>query len=315
MKFNQAIPLFNQYRKLKVEKNNGAESDVKQFSIYMRNCDIEDVKIGDVLEFLNFYNGDVFQFERGTLIKKEVHLRKFFDFYRRQGYEVIDPYLIPTSRPKHDMPRICDEATYKKLISAIPVKTKAYFHHRNRALICLIWTTGLRLGEAISLNISDIDFKNWELVVRTEKSRGLKPFRRLPIVDEEAKESLLRWLKARAHIALDYELPEPDALFIAMKSSVRDVNKMQGRRFATGAASEMFRKCSNRAGIPTANAHALRHHYARDLRRRGADLMTVSESLGHTSIQSSRIYEVLEPNELSKLLRKLKTKRIEKVEV
>jgi integrase/recombinase XerC len=296
MKFKEAIQFFNKFRQLKVEHNNGADSDLKNFAMFMHNCDIENVRAEDVLEYLNYY--PEFEFERATLIKKETHLRKFFEFYKRQGYDIVDPYMIPVSRPKFTMPRVCDEKSYRKLIAAIPKDTTAYYHIRNLCLINIIWETGARLGEICALNVSDLDLKNKEVTIKTEKSRGIYPFRKIPW-SKDTDYSLPRWLKRRAHIVLEYDLPEPDALFIGLKAT-------GGKRLAVCAAGEIFRKYSNKAGLQIINAHSLRHHFGHQLAKEKISNSVISAALGHSSLQSSYRYSLLNSDELSRVLKKRK---------
>lgn len=294
MRFKEAILLFNQWRKLKVKNNDGADSDLKNFAMFMHNCDIEEIKLKDVLEYLNYY--PEFEFERATLIKKEVHIRKFFEFYKRQNYDVLDPWLIPASKPKFVMPRVCDEASYRQLIAAIPTDTTAYFHIRNLCLINIIWETGARLGEIVALNVSDLDFEKKEIIIKTEKSRGVFPFRKIPW-GKETDKSLPRWIKRRAHLVLEDKLEDPDALFIGLKQT-------GGKRLALCAAGEIFRKYSNKAGLKVINAHSMRHHFGHELSERGLNNSEISSALGHSSLGSSYRYTLLNSNELVKTLRR-----------
>jgi integrase/recombinase XerD len=296
MDLYNAIKKYNQWRKLKVKDINGSNGDLLNFAMYMRNCRVVEIELDDVLGYLNYY--PTFGYSRSTLIKKEENIKKFFEFYRRQGYDVIDPWLIPISKPQFTMPRICSEENYRRLIAAIPLDTDAYYNIRNLCLINMCWETGARINEVCSLNVSDLDFKEKEVVIKTEKSRGVYPFRKLPW-GKDTENSLPKWIKRRNHIALDYDLPEPDALFIGLKSS-------GGSRLTRASAEEIFRKYSNKAGIPpesATNPHSMRHAFGHRLAKKHNNSV-ISAALGHSSLGSSYRYTMLNGNELVKELKR-----------
>jgi len=294
MRFFNAIQQFNQWRQLKVKRIDGYDLDLRQFCMFVRNKEIEDVRIEEITDWLGLYKQ--MGFETWTIIKKSMALRKFFEYYGRQKYDVLDYWLIPIPQKTYTMPRVCTPEAFKQLMAAIPVETTAYYHIRNRCLISLIWDTGARLGEIVSLNTTDLDLENKEVVIKTEKSRGMRPFRKLPY-GEVTDVTIQKWLKCRAHIALDYDLPEPDALFIGLKAT-------GGKRLALGAAGEIFRKYSNKAKLPVVNAHSLRHHFGTELAKDGCNNSIISEALGHSSLQSSYRYTMVESSDLSRILKK-----------
>lgn len=294
MKLYDAIKQFNQWRSLKVKRIDGYDLDLRQFCIFVGNKEIEDVGIEEITDWLGRYKS--LGFQAWTILKKAMALRKFFEYYGRMKYDVLDYWLIPLPRKEFTMPRVCTEQAYRKLLSVIPIKTTAYYHFRNRCLISLIWDTGARLGEITALDIGDVDLKNNSIVIKTEKSRGMRPFRKIPYSNETGI-SLKKWLKSRAHIALDYDLPEPEALFIGLKAT-------GGKRLATCAAGEIFRKYSRKAGLPVVNAHSLRHHFGTDLAKRGFNNSLISEALGHAQLSSSFQYTQVNNEDLECALRK-----------
>ena len=197
------------------------------------------------------------------------------------------------------MPRICTETSYRKLLSVIPKKSNAYYHLRNRCLISLLWDTGARIGEVTALNVGDVDQKNHSIVIKTEKSRGMRPFRKIPYGKESAV-SVRKWMRKRTEIAKERDLPQPEALFIGLKGG----SGIAGRRLAMCAAGEIFRKYSNKAGIPYVNAHSLRHHFGTDLAIRGFNNSIISEALGHAQLSSSFQYTQIRNEDLELALRK-----------
>jgi len=279
---------------LKVKRIDGYDLDLRQFCIFVGNKDIEDITIQEVVAWLGWYKK--LDFAAWTVLKKAMALRKLFEYYGRMKFDVVDYWLIPMPKKEFAMPRICTETSYRKLLSVIPKRSTAYYHLRNRCLISLLWDTGARIGEVTALNVSDVDQKNHSIVIKTEKSRGMRPFRKIPYGKESAV-SMKKWIKCRSKIAVDYQLPEPDALFVGLKAT-------GGKRLATCAAGEIFRKYSNKAGIPYVNAHSLRHHFGTDMAIRGFNNSLISEALGHAQLSSSFQYTQIRNEDLELALRK-----------
>jgi len=294
MQFYQALQEFNEWRALKVKRIDGYDLDLRQFCIFVKNKSIEDVNINDVTEWIGWYKN--LGFEPWTVLKKAMALRKFFEYYGRRKYHVLDHWLIPMPAKTYNMPRVCNEENYKKLLKAIP-KNGKHNHMRNRCLINIAWDTGARIGEIVALNIADVDLQKKTLIIKTEKSRGMRPFRKLPF-GKETKTSLKKWLDARKNIA--YDLDDTDALFIGLRSK----SGMQCVRLASSAASEIFRKYSNKANLPYINAHSLRHHFGSDLAKRGFNNSVISEALGHSQLASSYQYTQIQNDDLNAMLRK-----------
>jgi len=151
----------------------------------------------------------------------------------------------------------------------------------------------------VALNVGDVDQKGRAIVIKTEKSRGMRPFRKIPYGSESAV-SLRKWMKKRADIAKTRNLPQPEALFIGLKGG----RGIAGKRLAMCAAGEIFRKYSNKAGLPYVNAHSLRHHFGTDMAKRGFNNSLISEALGHSQLSSSFQYTQIQNEDLEVALRK-----------
>ena len=303
MKFNEAIEKFNNNRAFRVNPRciDGQDRDLRQFAIYMHDCNIEDVTDEVITEWLGYYKK--MGYAIGTIIKKEEALIQFFKFYRRKGLDVVDPYLIPLTDKEFIAPKICTQEKYEKLLSVMPRESNKFSHLRNRAMVCLIWNTGMRIGEAAALNVADLDLENHLVKVKTEKSKGVRPFRVLPydIFDQEAVETLPLWIEKRNELLQKLQLEEADILFFGVRTT-----KARGRRLAINAMGEIFAKSSRKAGMQVeeyVNAHSLRHHYGNELTRRHFNNSVISEAMGHSQISSSYRYTQLESGDLTQTLR------------
>ncbi|MFN3781543.1 MAG: tyrosine-type recombinase/integrase, partial [Candidatus Kapaibacteriota bacterium] len=179
MRFSDAIQKFIEWRSFKSSGDTirGYELTLRQFGVFVRNCDLEEVSLDDIIEYYKLQK--LFKWDERTFVVRSSALRTFFNFYRQQGYQVIDPQLIPMPKVTPKVPRVATEEQYQKLLSIIPKNNKDPRHIRNLAIINLLWDTGARVGEVRALNISDLDFSRNRAVIHTEKSRGVRPLREI----------------------------------------------------------------------------------------------------------------------------------------
>ena len=302
MNFNDAIKVFNANRGLRVKGGqvNGQDRELRNFAVFMRNCEIETVTDEHIVEWINLFK--TLGYTTNTLIKKEEALIQFYKFFKRKGLDVVDPFLIPLTDKEYVKPRVCTDEKYRQLLEVLPVGTDG-FKLRNRVMISLMWNTGMRIGECIALDISSIDIEKKLVTIKTEKSKGVRPFRTIPydILDNEVVEVLPKWLEKRKELLESIKLEEPEALFFGVKST-----NARGKRLALQAMGEIFAKTSRRAGMEReeyVNAHSLRHHFGHALAIKGMNNSVISEAMGHASLSSSFRYTQLESGDLTNLLR------------
>ncbi len=143
---------------------------------------------------------------------------------------------------------------------------------RNRALVELVYSAGLRSREAVDLNLADVDFEQEAVHVR---GKGGKE--RVVPLGEEAALWLARYLReARPQLAAGAE----DAIFLSVR----------GRRLDTSTLRRL---------VP--NPHRLRHAFATHLLEGGADLRTIQELLGHSSLSTTQIYSHVDARRLRRV--------------
>ena len=147
---------------------------------------------------------------------------------------------------------------------------------RDRAVLELLFSTGLRVSELCSLNVSDVNLKTLEISVL---GKGRKV--RVVFVSEQAAWALKSYLARRGS--------EVKPLFIRIKGPTAvDENAL---RLSTRSVEYLIKKYASKAGLaidPT--PHTLRHTFATDLLRNGADLRSVQELLGHKNVSTTQIY-------------------------
>ncbi|MBQ9537357.1 MAG: tyrosine recombinase XerC [Desulfovibrionaceae bacterium] len=150
---------------------------------------------------------------------------------------------------------------------------------RDVALAELLYGSGLRISEALSLDVQDLTAQNYLKVM----GKGAKE--RLVPLSDRSRERLTEWLKVRGELAASNE----DALFVGTRG--QRLNRREGQR--------IVQKLCLKAGLDFAvSPHSLRHSFATHLLGNGADLRSVQELLGHSRLQTTQIYTQVDLSEL-----------------
>ncbi|MDE2079342.1 MAG: tyrosine-type recombinase/integrase [Patescibacteria group bacterium] len=218
-----------------------------------------------------------------------IALRAFLKFLVRRGVKALPPERIELAKvPERSLDLITSAELERLMKAPAGDELKAV---RDRAVMELLFSTGLRVSELCSLN-SDIDLSRDELSVR---GKGDKV--RVVFLSPEAKKAVSAYLKARK----DME----EALFVNYGRG----NAKPGR--LTPRAVEMLIKhYAVKAGITSkVTPHVLRHSFATDLLENGADLRSVQALLGHANIQTTQIYTHVTDKHLHDIHRQFHGKR------
>ena len=205
-------------------------------------------------------------------------LRSFFRFLSREGYIKTNPMLMLSS-PKLDkhLPSFMTEEEVSKLIeSAFAKNEKDLLGLRDRAVLEVFYSSGLRISELAGLNLEDVDF-----ISGIVKIRGKGKKERIAPIGEAALTAIRKYLDRRKKPA--------DAVFLNKNS----------RRITTRGIRDIVVKYLRVAGIkPGVSPHTFRHSFATHLLNRGADLRTVQELLGHANLSTTQIYTHLTTEKL-----------------
>lgn len=263
---------------------------LRQFCIYMRNCQILDITLDDITQWLEL--NTVMGYQQNTRLLQASAVKKLFEYLHKVEACNINPELIQVPRKKYKMPRVLQEREYEQILSVIPVQAKDPRHIRNRAIVQLLWDTGARCGEVCSLNIQDIDIDKKEAIIRTEKSRGRRPFRKI-FWSKTTNETIKKWLERRNRLVKSWNDPNVEPLFF---SPMR--NKKQ--RLKPDGVDSFLRRYSIKAGMKKVNSHSFRHHKGRDILEKGGNGGDVMNLLGHATLASSTIYTVMVDDQLKK---------------
>ncbi len=310
MKLHDAIKEFVELKKMKgiraARTSARYESALRIFCLCMQNPELSNIEFSHVLWYLNQL--EQLGWKPNGINLVGLALKKFFEFCQLRKYPVtFNENLIPLKEKTFNIPRVTGIETFKKLLEQIPIKTNDPHHIRNRAVLLLLWDTGVRTGELMSLDISDLDLNNRTALIKTEKSRGRRPVRQI-FWTPETHEHIVNWINKLEELKKKFNFADDEALFVSISKSSRQ--PIRGCRMSTRGVAEIMRVLSNQAGLPAvANAHGIRHSMGRDAIKTLRSNSGVSNILGHSNIESSYVYTMLFGDDLKEQWQEVMDKR------
>jgi site-specific recombinase XerD len=244
--------------------------DVEEFARWLadRRLDLRDVDIRVFADYAtDLGRARPRKLAPATIARKIAAVRSFLRF--TLGAKNVPDASLSPRRPRRlpDTPKPAEvEAALEALAGDGPLAL------RNVALMELVYSAGLRSAEAVGLDLADVDFDREQLHV---KGKGGKE--RLVPLGEEAGHVLARYLReARPELAVGAE----NALFLSAR----------GKRLDTSTLRRVF-----------AHPHRLRHAFATHLLEGGADLRTIQELLGHSSLSTTQLYSHVDGRRLRRV--------------
>ena len=174
-------------------------------------------------------------------------------------------------RRKHLLPKTRTEGEWDAMFRAI--ETRYETQRRNHAALYLMWITGLRVSEALSLTVADVDFELEKVTVTDGKSGArVTPFPSTPEKRQALLDTLQRWLAIRERWN-----PSTDYLFVTKT----------GQQMRPSAIRRSMALYGERASIGHVTPHMLRHSCATELLAHGASPISVSRVLGHRNLTTT----------------------------
>lgn len=217
------------------------------------------------------------QKRKSSIARKLAALRTFFQFLVREGLLELNPAkLVSTPRQEKKLPKHLSIEEAIRFIEMPDVETD--LGKRDRAMLELMYATGVRVAELTKLDIGHIDFKN-----RLIRVTGKRRKERIVPFGEPALEALKSYLDIRENLLnmAPVSEREPEALFL----------NYQGTRITTRSVGRMVEKYIRGCAVQyDISPHALRHSFATHLLDSGADLRDIQELLGHARLSTTQIY-------------------------
>ncbi len=219
---------------------------------------------------------------RATVARKLAAIRSFGAHLVRSGAAAQNPAeLLPSPKRDSRLPRVLGPDEAARLLDRIPARGP--LEVRDRSMLELAYACGLRADEIRGLRADDVDFESESVRVR---GKGGKE--RVVPIGEPAQRALRRYLDVARPALADRGDDEP-ALFVSKR----------GRRLHTSDVRRRLERWVREAGLAGGiSPHVLRHSFATHMLEGGADLRSIQELLGHSSVSTTQIYTRVEPGRL-----------------
>ena len=263
------------------------ESDLEQFLNYLNppnekskgkkraGPDIKEIDHITIREWLATLHSD--HKKKSSIARKLAALRTFFQFLVREGVVEANPAkLVATPRKEKKLPVHLSVEDAVRFIETPDPDTD--FGKRDRAILELLYATGVRVSELAQLDLRDIDFNNKLLRVFGKRRKE----RIVPFGDPAAK-ALREYLSVRNKFLMNAPVAKRDAQPLILN--------YQGTRITTRSVGRLVEKYIRMcAGIHDISPHALRHSFATHLLDSGADLRDIQALLGHARLSTTQVY-------------------------
>ncbi|MNR89055.1 Tyrosine recombinase XerD [compost metagenome] len=260
---------------LEIERNLSPHSirayrqDLDMFHAFLADQPLDKVDYRTLRRFLGHLKQE--GYERSTIARRMATLRTYFRFLARERMIAGNPTLgLQSPKLNRKLPNFLDWEELQRLLASPDESPRGL---RDRALLELLYATGMRVSEIADLSLRQL---NWEEAEIRVVGKGSKE--RMVLMSEEAMHHLRRYL--------DTGRPElrpeaTDKLFL----------NRSGKPLTSRSIDRMLKAYARRAGIAKAiSPHTLRHTFATHLLEGGADLRVVQELLGHASLSTTQIY-------------------------
>lgn len=216
-----------------------------------------------------------------SLQRKLSAVRRFYRHLLEIGAARMNPALgLRAPRAVRRLPRVLDPDQAARLVT---IEDRDPLAIRDRALFELIYSAGLRVSEAVGLDVGALDLADGRIAVT---GKGAK--QRIALVGRHARAALGEWLGRRGRLA---RADEP-ALFVSAR----------GRRLSVRAVQQRIKHWARRRDVdPGVHPHVLRHSFASHLLESSGDLRAVQELLGHADIRTTQVYTHLDFQHLARV--------------
>jgi len=269
-------------RRLSAHTDSNYRRDLELFARYCERNQLEDWQRIDAQHVRNFAAAE---FRRGqsprTIQRRLSALRSFYNFLLRESVLKANPAVdVQAPKASKRLPATLDADQMARLLA---FRTDDELSVRDKALMELFYSSGLRLSELVMLNLADLDLRD-----RTVRVTGKGGKTRVVPVGRYAVEALTAWLKERCGFAPSGE----QAVFVSRR----------GGRLMQRAIQLRIARWARAQGLGVhLHPHMFRHSFATHLLESSQDLRAVQELLGHANISTTQVYTHLDFQHLAKI--------------
>lgn len=257
-------------KKLSKNTKEAYEKDLILFANFLNNKSILSITTNDIKNYIKYLN-DTSKKDK-TIARKIVSIRTFFDYLMKEKLISINPCeKIETPKIRKTLPKTLNEKEVLKLLSIKPKTAKEY---RNKAMIELMYATGLRVSELVNLEINDVNLiDDYVRVYGKGKKERIIPMANITVEIMDEYINVYRNSLLKGYLT--------DKVFISS----------YGKGITRQGFFKIIKKQAKEVGIEKDfSPHTLRHSFATHLLENGADLRSIGEMLGHENIKTTQIY-------------------------
>ncbi len=273
---------------LEIEKNRSIKTRVnyerylKKFLEYSKVSKPEQVSQDLVRQYRLWLNRQ--QIKKNTQNYYLIALRNFLKYLVKRDIETLSADKIELGKQSERQVIFLESGELDRLLHS--AEETSFKSLRDRAILELLFSTGLRVSELCNLNRDSINFKSGEFAVR---GKGDKI--RLVFISDTAKEALKNYLGKREDV--------DESLFIRQ---TKNPAKAENLRLTSRSVERLVKHYAAKAGLTKKiTPHSLRHSFATDLLRNGADIRSVQALLGHSNITTTQIYTHITDKQLREI--------------
>ena len=274
------IIYISQVKNLSENTSKSYQRDLNKLNSFLENLKIEDYS--DVsMDICSAWIGDLFsQNNNPRSIQRHLSSAKgFFRFLKKNNLIASSPFeLVTAPKSASNLPEVLTPEDVEQLLN---FKPNSLIEIRDLAIVELMYSSGLRVSEAVNINVGDFEEDMTFLRVLGKGSKT-----RLVPIGRFAISAINNWLIERDKI-----VSRSDALFLNSKGTRLTVRSVQLR----------LKKMALKQGLPPIHPHMLRHSFATHMLESSGDLRTIQELLGHSSLSTTQIYTKLDYQHLAKI--------------
>ncbi len=264
------------------------QRDIQKLSLFLEKkgvSNIEQVEYKHILDLLSDLKDK--DLRARSVARALVSIRQFFKYLLIENIIKNDPmFLIRTPKTKRTLPQVLSIEEVERLLASPDETTLKGL--RDKAMIEILYATGIRVSELVGLGLNDVNFELGYLVAYGKGSKE-----RIVPIGEKAKDKLREYLDAG----------RPSLL--KSRTSVNLFITRLGKKMTRQGFWKIIKNHTIRSGITKKiSPHTLRHSFATHLLERGADLRAIQIMLGHSDISTTQIYTHIDRERLKEVHKK-----------
>jgi len=297
--------LKNEYLEyLEIERNRSPKT-IENYGRYLNRFvqfakvdSVDDLTEDSIRKYRLYLNR--FQDSAGQTLKRVtqnyhiIALRNFLKYIAKRDIRSVPAEKIELGKQEEREVTFLEPEELQRLIGA--PKGGGFSDSRDRAILSTLFSTGMRVSELCSLDRDKVDLNRGEVSIRGKGSKL-----RLVFFSEKTREEIKTYLATRSDV--------DEALFI--REAKKGFSKETDLRLTPRSIQRIVKKYAIRAGIigKKVSPHTMRHSYATDLLRNGADIRSVQAMLGHSSVTTTQIYTHVTDKQLREVHEKFHDKK------